>query len=424
MVNLLFADKDGTIYDHPELIMMARSADKLLVLPEDEFIPLPKGCKFFTMPNRIPVGFDNLTKEIVALDNIDISLGIKNPQPVSAFLPPGYVRTYLPGYFLSEDNPQILPLWAYCAVGMKDEEFVVPAFQVDSLDYWDPDRFDDLELVPMVEKKVSSMPNNRLVKHLANCAMEYHCFAAKNYFLCRGEAPVPIAPSCNAACVGCLSLQEEELCLPSHNRIAFVPTPNEIAEIIIDHFNSVPDGIASFGQGCEGDPILYSSVIVTAIKKVRNYTNNGTLNINTNASLPEAVSSLADAGMDSIRISLNSAIEDKYMSYYRPKNYKFSDVISALEIASKKGLFVSINLLVFPGIIDVPEELARLSDIVNKYGVDLIQTRNLNIDPELYLKYVDIPTEEPIGVKRFFHLLTENCPHLKLGYFNQPKISK
>jgi hypothetical protein len=57
--------------------------------------------------------------------------------------------------------------------------------------------------------------------------MFYHCFAAKNIFVGRWEAPLPTSPTCNARCVGCLSLQEGE-CPASQDRIQFVPTPEEI----------------------------------------------------------------------------------------------------------------------------------------------------------------------------------------------------
>ena len=71
---------------------------------------------------------------------------------------------------------------------------------------------------PLVQKKIAEYPKNRLLKHLEKCAMFYHCFAAKNIFAGRWEAPLPTSPTCHARCIGCLSLQEGE-CPASQDRI-------------------------------------------------------------------------------------------------------------------------------------------------------------------------------------------------------------
>ena len=54
-----------------------------------------------------------------------------------------------------------------------------------------------------------------------------------------------------------------------HGRLSFVPTPQEIAEVAGPHLARAERGIASFGQGCEGEPLLQARVIEVAIRLIR-----------------------------------------------------------------------------------------------------------------------------------------------------------
>ena len=130
-------------------------------------------------------------------------------------------------------------------------------------------------------------PKNRMVPHLARCAREFHCFAAKNFFARRWEMGLPIAPLCNADCRGCISLQTDDLFPASHQRIEIVPTPEELSEIAVPHLEGAEMAVASFGQGCEGEPLLQAGVIERACRLIRERTLQGTLHLNTNGSRPE-----------------------------------------------------------------------------------------------------------------------------------------
>ncbi|MCK4423827.1 MAG: hypothetical protein KAV18_07145 [Candidatus Omnitrophica bacterium] len=44
--------------------------------------------------------------------------------------------------------------------------------------------------------------------------------------------------------------------------------------------------VVSFGQGCEGEPLLVYKTLSQAIKLIRKQTKKGTINLNTNASRP------------------------------------------------------------------------------------------------------------------------------------------
>jgi len=48
-----------------------------------------------------------------------------------------------------------------------------------------------------------------------------------------------------------------------------VPSPEEISEVALEHIQKVDKSIISFGQGCEGDPLLSAEVIEPAIRSIR-----------------------------------------------------------------------------------------------------------------------------------------------------------
>ncbi len=405
---LLVADKKGEIYDDPRYIAGAMSGGDFLPLSPEDLIPLPEGSKFFFIPKGRPIGF-NKKGGAVIVDGV---------YPVSAFLPPGYTRTYLPAYEEARPDP-ILPLWSYTAVAWYRDKFYAAAVQVAWMKKADPKLHDDGMIAPVVKKVLAEHPKNRLLKHLEKCAMYYHCFAAKNIFLRRWEAPLPTSPSCNARCVGCLSFQEGE-CPASQDRIRFVPTPEEIAEAATPHLQSAEDAIVSFGQGCEGEPLIQSETLTKAVRLMRKETSRGIVNLNTNGFSPEKIWALRDAGLDSIRISLNSPDHNRYSHYYRPRGYSLSDVIASIKLSKKMGLFTSINLLTFPGYTDREEEIEELFQLIRATEIDLVQMRNLSIDPSLYMNAVKRPGGKTMGIKKLIETLRDEFPYLRIGYFNLP----
>jgi MoaA/NifB/PqqE/SkfB family radical SAM enzyme len=170
--------------------------------------------------------------------------------------------------------------------------------------------------------------------------------------------------------------------------------------------------VVSFGQGCEGEPLLAGETIRKAIGLIRASTSRGTINLNTNASLPDTVARLADAGLDSMRISMNSARPETYEKYFRP-SYPFGALAESACEMKRRGRFVSINLFVFPGLTDAPREVEALRRFVEGNSIDMIQWRNLNIDPDVYLSCLGQNLPAGIGVRR----VIEDMP-CRRGYFN------
>jgi pyruvate-formate lyase-activating enzyme len=420
---MVLADPQGRIFDHPTLCMAAQSGTKKLRGDVEELVPLAEGGQLFSLPGRYPVGWDPTSGEFVTVRETTIDGQTVECTAVAAFLPPGYLRFLLPATEMKKRHP-ILPLWAYGAVGWWKEGFCSSGVYLDPNPHWHPRFFrDDEELARLVQALTLQHPDNRLLDHLSHCALTYHCFAAKNVFYRRWEAPLPASPGCNADCLGCLSYQPWDGCQASHERISFVPNVDEIVEVALPHMEEAEAPIVSFGQGCEGEPLLEGDLLEKTIATLREKTSKGTINVNTNGSLPRIVERLVDAGLDSIRITLAAATPAQYVRYHRPGGYNFSDVIESIGRAKARGIHVAINLLVFPGFTDREDEINALTRLIHTTGIDMIQMRNLNIDPDWYLKSMETGETRGVGLSRMLCHLRESFPDLTIGYFNQTKES-
>jgi len=341
---------------------------------------------------------------------------------VAAFNSPGHVITRVSAY-RERPRARYLPLFSYGAVGWQGGKFRPAAIVVDREPRQDLRRMPPAEVRAGVRLLRKRMPENRLRLHLETCALHYGCPAGKNFFLGRYEAPLPTAVTCNARCLGCLSLQKHSGFSCTQERIAFTPASGEIAEVALFHIDRVKKAVVSFGQGCEGEPLSAARVIEPAIREIRARTGRGTINLNTNASLPDAVGRLCDAGLDSIRVSMNSVRRECYEAYFRPKGYTFADVLRSIDTAIAKGKFVSINYLNSPGFTDTPEEAEAFLAFMEDHPIHMIQWRNLNFDPIRYWMAMDAvaPLGEPIGMEDLIQGIRSSYPILKFGYFNPPK---
>ena len=416
---MLYADGNGQVYEHPYYRMVGFSGVTPVIVRDEDLILVPEFSKLFFIPDCPPVGLDPSTGQYRAVTQVEVHGAITRCNAVAAFLEPGLVRNLLPAVDY-ESKSYTLPTWAYTAVGFRDERYWAAGFRIEYNHRWDPRNYDDRELVPAIEEYQKGHPSNLLIEHLIRCATHNHCFAAKNLFLKRWEAPLPVSQKCNAACLGCLSMQND-LCFPaSHHRILFRPSQDELVRIAVEHLRRAPEAIVSFGQGCEAEPLTEYMLIAQSIKKIREKTDRGTINLNTNGSWPERIRLIVESGLDSIRISLNSARSDFYRTYYRPRNYDFEDVVTAIALSRELGLYTMINYLVFPGITDQAEEIEALINVIQKTGVNFLHLKNLNIDPQLYLDCMPKTNSPAVGMKKMAGILEEELPNLTLGYFNQP----
>jgi pyruvate-formate lyase-activating enzyme len=412
----VIADQKGHITEWPGLAAAARSGRSVYPLEKSGLIPLPGSSRLYLLPRRRAAGYNRAGR---------LERAPEGYSAVAAFLPPGYTAVSLAAFHRGPGAP-VLPLYCYCAVSWYRGKFHVPAIRVDHDPKHDPRCFDKRKVDREIDSWLRRYPDNRLVSHHGLiCVRRYGCPNAVNLFLGRWEAPVAVSGGCNAACRGCISEQPGEAAVQSpQQRIGFVPTAREIVEIAVPHLEKAPRAMISFGQGCEGEPLLQGDLIGRAIREIRRRTRRGTIHMNTNGSMPAVVEKLARDGLDSIRVSLNSARKELYSAYHRCRGYSFDDVVETLRIARAQGLWVSINYLTFPGVTDAKGEFKALSELLRKTKPDMIQWRNLNVDPDWYMDTVDevLPPAGPtlMGIPGLMEALHRKFPKIRFGYFNPP----
>ncbi len=410
---LLFADDDGNIYEDTSLYAIGRTGWDAVEVDLDDWIPLPDGGNLYHLPGRRGIGLDVTTGEMRLCEK---------GWATAAYIPPAHTGFYLSAYETMPNAPT-LPLFCYTAVGWYEGQHMVTAMRIEQDIRQECSGFDREKINTGVTTFLNAYPQNRLVKHLAdNCCNTYDCPAARNYFMGRWECPIPISPACNANCLGCISFQpEEESIVSPQDRLTFKPTAAEVVEYTVPHLETAPFPIVSFGQGCEGEPLLMWETIREAIIDIRKHTSKGSININTNGSNPKAVQALMQAGLNSIRVSLNSVRESVYTPYYRPNNYVFADLIESLRIVHEEGGWSSINYFVFPGMTDSEAELDALRQFIETTKISMIQWRNFNIDPDWYLGKIGVTdTGNRYGLHNMISIIREEFPSVQFGYYNPP----
>lgn len=410
---LLYSDGNGAIFEDRSLFATGRSGWDAYEVPAEEWIALPSGGSLYELPGRRGIGIDVRTGAMRICEK---------GWAVAAFIPPAFTGLHLAAYESAPDAPT-LPLFCYTAAGWLNDQFMVPAVRIEADVRQEATGYNDETIASGVESLIRAYPHNRLLSHLAEkCCLTYHCPAARNLFSSRWECPVPTSPACNANCIGCISFQpEEENIVSTQDRLTFRPTVEEIVEFTVPHLEQAPYPIVSFGQGCEGEPLLMWETIRDAITEIRKHTGRGSININTNGSRPAAVEALCRAGLNSIRVSTNSARKSIYEKYYRPNNYEFEDIVESLKVVRRYNGWSSINYFVFPGMTDSVDEYEALSRLISETKLSMIQWRNFNIDPDWYLGKIGVhDTGERLGIRQLMDLIAEEFPHLRFGYFNPP----
>ncbi|HVB61574.1 MAG TPA: radical SAM protein [Ktedonobacteraceae bacterium] len=407
---LVYATAQGDVCEEPRL--RALSFGNQLV-ETGELMPLPDGATLSMLPGRLAVGQQRNGERAV--------LPQAKGWALAALLPIGYTRTLLPAYDLPADT-EPLPFFGYSAVAGINGRLYVAAIKTDDPRKWHPRAFDRRALERLVSERQAASPQNRIIAQHAHCALDYACPTASNLFFGRWEMAIAVSPGCNARCVGCISKQEEEDLVSPQDRLTFIPTVEEIVAVAVPHLEQAEEAIVSFGQGCEGEPLLQWRRIEQAIKATRARTGRGVININTNASNPRWLQRLYDAGLDTMRASTISGHPETYTAYYRPLGYTFEDVKESLRRAYDAGVYTSINLLCFPGLIDREREIEALIAFARETSLRLIQLRNLNIDPEVLLPRLP-PLDSmgrALGVRTLIETLKRELPAIEIGNFSRP----
>ncbi len=418
LLTAVVAGANGEIFELEGYGAVGMAGSALAPLTVDGTLKLPFGSEMLLLPDRSPLLW-NLSKERFEIVTENPYAPGETIFPVAAFNSPGYVITAVSAYE-EKPNAGFLPLFSYGATGWHKSGFRSAAVQVDRENRQDLRLMKPEDVARGIKRMRKTLPGNRLRAHLEKCALTYGCPAGKNFFLSRYEAPLPTSQSCNAGCLGCISLQKNGSIPSSQNRIAFTPTPDEIAGVALTHIQAVKNSVVSFGQGCEGDPLMAADTIEPAIRKIRAASVRGTINMNTNGSRPATLEKLFAAGLDSIRVSMNSVQKACYETYFRPVGYRFSDVLTSISLALEKNKFVSINYLNCPGFTDSPGEHEALTDFLTRFNINMIQWRNLNYDPRRYWQAMTV-RQQPLGMQHCLDRIKKRFPQLMSGYFNPPR---
>lgn len=410
MFYTVYSDDKGNIFESKKYLPVGRAGNRFVEIQEQDLIELPSGAELMMLPGRHPVGISRKDGRFSLVEDG------RNVFAVGAVLPQGYTRTLLPAYTSNKGKRgKPLPLFGYTAVAFKGDRFYIAAKKTDETDRWDPKWFNTPELPDLINQKCDKFPENRILKQLARCALDYGCFTAQNIFYERWEGGIPVSPTCNAACLGCISKQPAECCPSPQARINFIPSIKEVVELGVSHLLNAEQPIISFGQGCEGEPTMAGDLLVAAVLKIREKVAKGVININTNGSRTGVINKLCEAGLNSMRVSIISADEGIYNIYYNPKGYQLKNVKQSIITAKDKGVFVSLNLLTFPGVTDREDQVEALLRFLRETGVDMVQFRNLNIDPEFFVNALPPSGNEIFGINNLIKILRHELPHLRIG---------
>jgi pyruvate-formate lyase-activating enzyme len=402
------ARADGSLDVLPGVRPAARSGSRLVGLTAADVIPLPDAATVAHLPGRRAVGLRR--------DGSPLELD-EGMVPVAAVLPVGHLRTLLPA---SEPQPGAprLPLFGYTALAQHRGQLVVAALRTDTLRWWEPQRFRRADLGAAVDAARRALPGNRIVEQLAVCALEHNCYTAQNTFHRRYEGALPASPACNADCLGCISLQPDEVPTPQP-RMRYAPTPAELADLAAYHLDGPDAHIVSFGQGCEGEPLTRADALEEAVARIRRRHPHATIHLNTNGSNPAALRRLARAGLNSVRISAISFTDAVFRAYYRPVGYSLDDVLECGRVMRAAGGQVCLNLLTFPGVTDAPDELDRTIAACREMGVMQVQWRSLNVDHDWLVRV--LPAMQPgVGMAAALERLRRELPEVQHGNFTRP----
>ncbi|MHB8717311.1 MAG: radical SAM protein [Candidatus Dormibacteria bacterium] len=403
----LVASADGAL-DVLQRQPLARSGRTLVPLTEDDLLPLPDEATLAHLPGRHPV----------AAGGSGAPQTLTGHLAVAAVLPVGHLRTLLPATE-REPGARRLPLFGYTAVVEHDGELYCAALRTDTFDWWQPSKFGRDDLPAAVEAARQALPGNRLVDHLAVCALENRCYTAQNTFHRRYEGALPASPACNADCLGCISLQSDGAVPAPQERMRFAPTATELADLAAWHLDGEDAAMVSFGQGCEGEALTRDEALVEATARIRAEHPHATIHVNTNGSKPHILERLVDAGLNSVRISAISFSDAVFRAYYRPVGYGLQEVRACGRLMHERGGQVCLNLLTFPGVTDAPAEIDATLAACREMHVDQIQWRSLNVDHDWLLDVLP-PLGDGIGLRRALELVRDALPEVEHGNFTRP----
>jgi pyruvate-formate lyase-activating enzyme len=400
------ADRSGRILvaDHPALVF-----DGIKHVPLTEAIPLPGDTPV--------VGVE---REALASERSGRPRRLGAGRlAAAALLAPGHLRTHLPAYVDEPGKADLAPR-QYAAVAADEAgALVVAAVAIE------PDQMPRRAKSDVADKVAAGLrahPGDRMVRQLARCAREYACRPAAGCFFTDAECALPIAAPSNERPPASIAPMRDGDAEPTE-AAAFHPSADEIADRAVAHFEA-GGRIASFGQACEGEPLLAARELEEAVAQIRLRTRGGTIHLNTNGSTPAGLRRLRSAGLDSIGVRMISARAGTYESLHGPDGYRFPDVRATLRLATELRLAITLRVLVLPGVFDRADELVDLIALLAELpeGSTLL-VRDLHADPLRALARLHSRGIEPIGIRAAIERIKRDAPQVQVTAFLRPVAS-
>lgn len=149
------------------------------------------------------------------------------------------------------------------------------------------------------------------------------------------------------------------------------------------------------------------------IAAIRRQTSRGELQLVAPAVTPDAVRDWGRAGINRLQLTFNSAREDYYQAFYRPRGYRFGLLTDAFHAAASLGIKIELTYLTFPGLTDHPVEMKALENLLREFPVEALHLSNLAIDPEWYMDELAILplSRKQVGMPNWLAHFQEQFPH-------------
>ena len=315
-------------------------------------------------------------------------------------LPAGYTRLLVPAYATQRDAPA-LPLFGYTFACAVDDRLLVAAMKTDESDDWKPRRFKRGELegadraAARTRGRATACSSRSRSARASTAALPRRTFfsnAAKR----RCRSPRSAMPAASAA-------SRSRTRTPAYRRRKRASSTRSRLRSSrrwrFTIWSASKSGIVSFRTRVRGRAAAALGHDRPRDRAHSRRRGNGTINSNTNGSQPHRLARCIDAGLQAVRISLNSFRPQRLRGLLPSAGIRLEDVFESIRSGGRTRARVSLNLLTHPGVTDDVEEIEAMEAFLREAPVAMIQTRTLNIDPALYFETVGRP-RAPLGMRR------------------------
>lgn len=363
MFAAVHTDRSGRVFVSADYT--AAVFDGAAVTPMTAGLALPADATLVPLPEREAIAFDRRGRTR--------GLGAMR-WAVGAVLPRGALRMAFPAY--SEPaSADPLPPRPYAAVGADESgSLVVAAIAIDGRA---PGPVSDALFTTRVNAALRAYPSNLALRHLARCARQQGCLAARDSFGA-GERIVPVSSGRNEVPPDGVALGRER-CRGEH--AGFRASARDLAELALTYLH---DGAAevTFGGACDGEPLLAIRVLSDAVARVRDEKPAARLVLRSNASAAAAMARACTAGVGGLRVRLVSARPETYEWFHGPVGYRWTDVLASLRAAGAAGADIAVEVLVLPGLFDRSSETDALIALLGALpGGSALRLADLSADP-------------------------------------------